>query len=486
MIAFDYLPVTLRLPGTYVEFAPGARGPLDIDQRQLLIGQKLATGNAASGEAVLVTHPDQADDLFGEGSMLARMYRTAYQNNSYTETWALPLDDAAAGVAATGSIAISGTATRAGTLSLYVGGVRVRIAVASGDTAADIATAAAEAINAEPLCPASAAAADATINLTAKHKGVLGNAIDLRHSYYQGESLPAGLAITVTAMSGGTANPEIAPALAGISGMAFDYFCLPYTDTANLAALRDELEARWGWEQQTYGHGFTAATGTVGELQALGDSLNSQHLTLMGAEKSPSTPETWAAGLCAVAAYHLNMDPARPLQTLEIKGVLPPSRADKFDAAERDLLLHDGVSTFMLSSDSKCLIEACITTYQENAYGAPDTAYLYVNTPATLARLAQTLIAYLTSKFPRHKLADDGGAQPAAGMQIATPSMVRGEVIDLLTKLYAERGWVEHPNLYKDNIVAERDEGDRGRVNLLLPVQLIGQLRRIFTRVEHT
>jgi phage tail sheath gpL-like len=71
-------------------------------------------------------------------------------------------------------------------------------------------------------------------------------------------------------------------------------------------------------------------------------------------------------------------------------------------------------------------VEALITTYQENLYGAPDTAYLYANTPCTISYVAQSLIAYLTSKFPRHKLADDDGPTPPAGARIATPSLVKG------------------------------------------------------------
>jgi phage tail sheath gpL-like len=45
---------------------------------------------------------------------------------------------------------------------------------------------------------------------------------------------------------------------------------------------------------------------------------------------------------------------------------------------------------------------------------------------------------------------------------------------------------VEHPSVYEEQITAERDGSDTSRVNLLLPVQLIGQLRRNFIRIEHT
>jgi phage tail sheath gpL-like len=489
MISFDYLPATLRIPGTYVEFAPGERGPLDIDQKLLLIGQKTASGTATVENPVLLTHPDQADGYFGKGSQLARMFRTAYKNNSYTETWALPLDDASSGVAATGNILFAGGVTKAGALNLYIGGEKVAIAAAAEDTPAEVATAITAAINAETNLPVTAAVNGETpeqVDITAKNKGELGNDIDLRHSYYVQETLPAGLTCTITAMTGGGNNPDITDALAAISGLNYDYFCMPYSDTANLALLRDELENRWSWQVQTYGHGFVAAKGTVAELQALGNSQNSQHLSIMGAGKSPSPPECWAAACAAIAAYYLNQDPARPLQTLELKGLKAPDHTEVFSSVERDLLLHDGVSTYYLSSDSKVLIEALITTYQENAFGAPDTAYLYANTPCILSYVAQSLVAYLTSKFARHKLTDDGGPTPPTGMRIATPALVRAEAIECLTKLYETKGVVEHPSVYEEQITAERDGSDTSRVNLLLPVQLIGQLRRNFIRIEHT
>ena len=361
MISFDYLPATLRLPGTYLEFAPGARGPLDIDQKLLLIGQKTSAGTATAEVPVLLTHPDQADEYFGVGSQLARMFRAAYQNNSYTETWGLPLDDASGGMAAAGSILFGGALTKAGTLNVYIGGVKVAIAVASDDTPAEVAAALVAAINADTSLPVTAAVngeTDEQVDITAKNKGLLGNDIDLRHSYNVQESLPAGLTATITAMSSGDGNPDITDALAAISGLSYDYFCMPYTDSANLILLRDELENRWGWQVQTYGHGFSAARGTSGQLQALGNSLNSQHLSIIGAGKSPSTPEAWAAASAAIAAYYLNQDPARPLQTLELKGLLAPSHTEVMSATERDLLLHDGISTYYLSSDSKALIEA--------------------------------------------------------------------------------------------------------------------------------
>ncbi len=63
----------------------------------------------------------------------------------------------------------------------------------------------------------------------------------------------------------------------------------------------------------------------------------------------------WAASYGATAAYHLAIDPARPLQTLVLTGILPPARNVRWDMPERNLLLHDGIATHMVDAgDNVC------------------------------------------------------------------------------------------------------------------------------------
>ena len=99
----------------------------------LLVGQKVAAGSAAANSVAKVTSADEVATLAGRGSMLHRMAVAYFTNNQATETWIGVLDDNAAGVAATGTITVTGPATAAGTISLYVGGQLVSVAVASGD-----------------------------------------------------------------------------------------------------------------------------------------------------------------------------------------------------------------------------------------------------------------------------------------------------------------------------------------------------------------
>ncbi len=261
---FNQIPDDLRVPLAYIEFdnSRANTGAVTSQHRRLVIGQMRSSGTATAGELIRVTRPDQGQPLFGEGSMLAEMVRATLDTDQFIETWAIALEDDAAGQAATGSIQISSPPTAAGTLVLYIAGQRIRVGVAADDEVADVATNAAAAINALGRLPVTASAATDTVTLTCRWKGATGNDIDLRANYYSGEELPAGLALTFTAMSGGTANPDIAPAIAGMAGTWFKTVVMPYTDTANLDALAAELEERWGPIKASDGVAYAAFRGT--------------------------------------------------------------------------------------------------------------------------------------------------------------------------------------------------------------------------------
>ena len=81
----------------------------------------------------------QADEFFGQGSELSRMFAAFFKNNFANEVWAGPLAEPEGGQAATGSIKIDIGPTEAGTLHLYIGGVHVPTNVAGGDTPAEVA-----------------------------------------------------------------------------------------------------------------------------------------------------------------------------------------------------------------------------------------------------------------------------------------------------------------------------------------------------------
>lgn len=472
-ISFNDIPNTIRVPYLAVEFdSSNATSNLLMPYRVLVAGQKLAAGTQPELEPVRVTSAAQARTLFGAGSMLAQACAAYLKVDSMTELWAIAVADDAAGVKATGSVALTGAATESGTLYLYIGGRKIKCGVISGAQAAAVATSLAAAINAEADCPVTAEATAATVTLTAKHAGEAHNGVDLRLNYY-GESTPAGLTLEITAMHGGTGNPEVDGLISALGDEQYHVVAWPWTDASSLTEIKALLEERWGPMKQIEGVVIASATGTHGALGTLGDSHNSKHLCIMHAHGSPSPTWEVAAATAAAAAFYGNIDPARPFQTLPLVGILAPVKADHFTFQENNLLLFDGISTISVDADGTVRIQRLITTYKTNAAGADDVAYLDLNTPLTLGYLRWSFRTRIRTRYPRHKLADDGGNY-GPGQAIMTPKVGKGEAIAWAREMEA-LGLMENIDTFAASVVCARSTTDRNRLEWLLPPDLVNQ-----------
>ena len=485
-ISFDTIPgpSNLRKPGVYSEIdnSMAVSGPQGVTYRRLLIGTKLLEGTADAEKLARVTSPAQADTLFGAGSVLAGMVRAAFAQDTYTELQCMPLDDPAAGAAATMTITVAGTATAAGTLFLMIAGRRLDVGVSSGDAAADVATAIADAITADASLPVSAAAAVGVVTLTAKNKGETGNGLDARVNYFDGQATPAGLDVSALAtFTGGTGNPDISDALAAIGQEWFQVWATAYTDGANLQALEQELNSRFQWDREIEAHCFGAVRGTVGELATLGNLHNSPHLGLIHATAEPMPSYEKAAETAAIAAKYAAIDPARPLQNINYNWCLPPQQGLRFTDSERNSLLFDGIATSKVTV-STMVAERLITTYQFNAAGASDISYLDVETLFTLMFLRHDWADLIRRKYPRAKLADDG-TRYGPGQVVVTPKLMAAEAINRFRD-WEEMGLVESADQFKADLISERNLSDPNRLDMLLPPDLINQLRITANKIQ--
>jgi phage tail sheath gpL-like len=138
-------------------------------------------------------------------------------------------------------------------------------------------------------------------------------------------------------------------------------------------------------------------------------------------------------------------------------------------------LAYSGIATQMTKSDNTPMISRESTTYQVNLYGFGDDAYELVTTLATLARLIRNQRYAITTKYPRHKLADDGTLF-GPGQAIITPKIAKAELV----AEYAADEWnglVENRQAFIEHLIVERDSLDPNRLNVLYPPDLINQLR---------
>lgn len=493
-VSFNHVPSGIRVPLFYAEIDNSKANTATAQLRTLLIGQ-MSGGRATPGVPVIVSSDTMGKELFGRGSMLARMNSIYRQNDPTGEVWAIPYNNLASGTSATGGFEVNGTATAAGVLSLHVGATLVQVAVALGDTAQAIANTAVAAINAKPDLPVTAeyAAVERTVDgvtvtvdtvvLTAKCNGTVSNDLVLAvnaSGYASGEVLPDGVSVTVNSMTGGAGVPDFdSLGLAAAMGDdAYDFIVLPYSDSTSLNALKtimDDNAGRWSYAQQVYGHVYTAKRDTLASLVDFGSNRNNQHETIVGLETGVPTPtEEVLAAYAAQNAAKIAIDPARPTQTLEMVGVTPAPRGARFILSERQSLLNHGIATQYVEG-GYMRVERAITTYQVNAYGDADTSYLDSETLHTLAFVTRALRSRITSKYPRHKLASDG-TRFGAGQAIVTPSIIRGELVAAYARL-ERQGIVENADLFAENLVVERDENDPNRINVLFPPDLVNQLR---------
>lgn len=476
-VSFQAIPSALRVPFCAVEFdaSLASQGPALLAYRALIIGQKLAAGTAAANSIMKLTNADEAIALYGRGSMLHRQCIAWFARNQFTELWVACVDDNGAGVAATGTLSFTGPATAAGTLSLWLGGVLVSVAVASGDTATVIATAVAAAINANLDLPVTATSAIGVVTVLHRHKGTVGNAYDMRANYQDGEALPAGVALAVVALATGATNPVLTTVIANLGDTWYNVIAHAWTDATSLTALEAELLRRDGPMVQHDGQMFASANGSASVLGTLGDTRNSKysHIVAQPGENPLVPPTEFAAGVAAVAAYYANIDPAAPFQTLEL-GFYPPAEADLFTISERNLLLYDGIATTKVEAGGSVQIERLVTTYQTNPTGAADTAYLDANTRFTLMYLRYSWRTLMQLRYPRAKLADDG-TRFGTGQKVVTPSLAKGECLGWFRDM-EELGLVEGFDQFKRDLVVERNLANRNRLDFIIPPDLMNQL----------
>lgn len=472
-ISFNDIPSTLRVPFVFVEISNenAVQGVVVQPYKILIMGQRLTAGTVAANVPTRVTSAAQGKTYFGVGSMLAHMIEASLKVNSFTETWAIGIADDGAAVAASGTIVFTGPATAGGTLFLYIGGRRLTIGVNAADTASTIAAAVNTAINANTDLPVTSAVSTATVTLTARNKGVAGNSIDVRFNYNTGEALPAGTGATITALASGTANPSLTTAIAALGDVQYNVIAFPYTDAVSLTSIETELADRWGPMRQIEGFACAADRSSHAGLGTLGDGRNSPFVSIMGATGVPNSPWEVAATVAGTVAYYGNIDPARQFKTLPLTGILPPVQSARFTMEERNLLLYDGISTFVVDAGGVVRLERVITTYKTSPAGADDPSYLDAMTPMLLGFLRYDFRNYILRKYPRHKLANDG-TRYGAGQAIITPKVGKAEAIAKFRQ-WEELGYVENAEQFKRDLICERNVTDPNRLDWMLSPDLV-------------
>lgn len=480
-INFTTLPAnTIRIPGFFFQLDPTPANTGQIEFRTLIIGKPHNPSPVASGDLGQLFIAGSVSDIqaqCGYGSMLSLMYQAYRQTDPFGEVWMLWLGDT--GTVTPATIALSGTATAAGTLCLYIGGALVAVSVNDGDTAATVATNLAAAINSgNPELPVTATTSSATVTLDSSFLSECVEEIDLRLNYLGSlgnQSTPAGITVTITAFAyTGSESSELGSALSTIVNKQFDVVICPLNDSSSLAVMQSYLSdtsGTWSWESELFGHCVTALRGTFGNLVTFGESQNNQHVTVKGFYDSPTPAWIWAANLGGGMAASASADPAVPLTDIPLN-VLAPPEASQFSASERNSLLYSGISTFTVNQAGQVITDRIITTYQTNATGAADDSYLGAETMFQLSAYLQQLRDFLLTNFSRKVLVQNGNNAPV-GSSLVTPAVIQAAIVANYNQLCID-GEMQNPTQFAQ-LIQLQDAGN-GQVRMYLPIELAGQL----------
>jgi phage tail sheath gpL-like len=506
-VSFQYIQPNTLLPLFYAEVT-SAQEPLSPNLRLCLIGHMNTNevgppaANYGAGTAlpnVLYLLSDTvATTLFGRGSMIESMYQRARDNAPDAEIWGIACGTTGVAARSVGSIEVitGGSSYRSGVGSFFICGREITYSVRSTDTSIIIARSIQAAINSRALpvkaTGANGGAGETTVTLTARWAGATSNDIPITGVGPHGRSSASSsrvnltrLLLTITPMSGGTAEAETSTTFAAIGDREFDLFAFPQAGLAQLDACQlfmDNAAGRWSPSKQLYGHMVTASKGSYTALYNLVSARNDPHMSILCMQQSVFPAWEWTASLAAVMITHWAAPPelSRPLQTLSLRGMFVGSDDDdSFDRTERQTLLSVGGSTFHALPDTSCVIDRVRTTRKYNAYGDPDPSWADAILMFQTQYFIRAMRAAITGAFPRAAIT----TEPSGINGFTSPPEIELELIHEYKRL-ASLGLVENTDLFSRALIVERDLIDRNRVNILMRPDFVNQLRVVAALVE--
>lgn len=487
---FLNIPVTLKTPGSYVEVREQS-GRVAEQPRVVLVGQIGSEGTATVGLAVRCFGVADAEEKCAPNSMLADMARAWFANNALAEVWLYPVADPAGGTAAGANVALTGTATEAGTLSVYLGAQLVTVSVAKGATGAQLAALLETAVNANTRLLAVAETTDTDCALTFAHLGTLGNKYDLRLNLLgegAGERTPAGITVEITQFADGAGAVTLSGLAAALDNLDCRWIVHPYATTTPLDAVKAELDARWLYDRQQYGHAFSAFGGSLAECVSAAAARDNKRETLFTYRDAATlgegttdprgegvrighgdAPWTWVAAHAGAHCAAVGQRASRASVGLPVVGVKGCHIRDQWrKLADTEALLAAGASYSRVDAAGRVRTGDVVTTGRTNAAGAPTQQWYPANVPEILGAFVLQIPRWLAADFENYNVADNG-ARVSGNVNVVTPAIAAAKAIEYYAQGEAD-GLVDDTDAFSKSLRVVRDSDNPDRLNFqILP-----------------
>jgi phage tail sheath gpL-like len=465
-----------------------------LDQRSILIVGQKTSGTAISGELKEIITEADLNNYFGRNSHIAiagrSLLKTLAISSTHPKISAIALEDNAGGTVATGSFAITGTATASGSLSFYVDSIKngeYEIDINIGDTSISIASKLKALIDANlnsPVSagistslnsPVSAGISTSTITLTSVNKGLVANSIGLKL-----KSSVAGITVVITAMSGGATNPVLTGLFDNIVNSKIRFTSIAYPSEYTLSTLTALTEARINVDNEVLdGLGIIAKTDTYVNNNSFLDALNLKTLDVICNNKINTATHkggaifennlTIASVIAGIRELRLTVGAniSRIMSNGEslggsYNGAIPYFNTIAYELpiidagnnyleAERNELKNSGGSCPQNNSANSYIdINKQFTTYKLDNAGNVDKTYQSVNTLDTMSIVREYFFRNIKKDFAQHAL--------TSGQVVANRKMVnKDSFIATLCEYYRELSGLANLNTDYALLVASNE-----------------------------
>lgn len=458
--------------GTKTIFENLAAGGFALQQRLAVIAHS-NTGQGNSLTKLQISSSQQAADVYGFGSQIHVIATQAFPANgdgvgSSIPVTIYPLADGT--TAALGEIAPDAPPTSVGTFFIVIGNVSTAaIPVPASTTVAAICTLFAAAIQAVPLMPVTAVATATEVDLTAKWKGLTGNAPTVQVNGTAG----TGTVYGITTMAGGAGDPEIDSTLLAQFGEVFETMVINGLGgtTPALDALSAFGEGRWAPElARPVAGAFYASVETdvntaITVPDARGTDRTNSQLMAPGSNDLP-----WKiAGRMVTRIIKVanSRSPASDYVGQLIDGIDVGADNVQWDSGERNTAVTSGTSTSR-SLDSVVQLVDTVTFFHPT--GDPTPAYRYCNDIVKIQQMLNDMrIVFDTPKWQAAPLIPDD--QATEDINAKKPKMAKAELAKL-ARSWGSRALISDVPFALASIIVAFDGSNARRLNMSITVKL--------------
>lgn len=486
--------------------AVGVKNTQFLAQSQNLERKIAIIGTYEAGKIITDNVPAQSIDpqqtaaIYGFGSMLHRLHLAAQKGSRGLPTYIIPQPEEGGAVAATGKITTTVTTSESGTISLYVAGELISVAVAAGDSQDTITTNIIAAITAAVNNPLNAVVNGINANeadLTAKMKGTYGNFVSIKTNL-KGEELPGGVTIVITDMSAGATDPDIQDALDG-TGLNEEWFTDLIHGYGQVADPLDKLSTFngpgndfVGLYEKVIARPFRSLTGNVEPggsaltaLIALGDGRKTDRTNgIVAVPGSPNHPSEIAAQVVGAMARIAASNAAQHYSDELLIDVLPGAAADRWtdDYNNNDQAEKAGVSPTIVKNGAVYILDL-LTFYHPDEVASASNGYRYQVSISKIQNIINsTRLNFQGDRWKQTIIVNDA-ARARRNQKARDIDAVLTDLVALAQDFEAI-AWIADADFTIDNQTVVINAENSNRFDITFPVTLSANARIFDTTVE--